>query len=452
MKDFDFNTSGSTDTLLNTEVSPIELTEEQQRAFNEIIDFINDDTKQYFSLKGYAGTGKTTIITKLANDIKKVGARVYGKYIPHVIVSAPTNKAVKVLRTKLEESGTTTPSATIHKLLAVRPFINKKTGEEEYKPDNYAEKDILDYNMVIVDEASMVNHNLMEIIKEELEHFAIKILFVGDPAQLPPVNEYLSPSFEVEGDTELNKVVRYGDVINKFATFIRKNQNKHIKIPYISEYDKQNDHGIETVIKKDFLKLVNETFTSEKYQKNSDYCRILSYTNDKVDFWNRHVRSLLLGDDLPEFVVSDRLVAKDACLNENGDYIILKNSEEVIVNSTEFKTYKGLKYWELTCKVSDTLDDVKLRPIHESSKKELEKKLSMYAGKKEWKKFWDLKKYFHDLTYCHALTCHKSQGSSFNKVFIDVSDIYKNQKVKERNQLLYVAVTRATNNVYLKKN
>lgn len=426
----------------------VRLIGEQKDAVDDIFKFLNDKDRQFYVLKGYAGTGKTTIISYIAQNIRKRGVRVYGTFIPDMIVSAPTNKAVKVLQGKLDNADVRTPAATIHKLLAIRPFINNDTGEEEYKPDKWLDKSIMDYNFVVIDEASMVNKNLIKIIQEELMDLKIKVLYVGDPAQLPPVNETHSPSFDTKSQYELTDVIRYGNTINKFATFIRKNQDKNLVIPSVNEVG-ENGQGVVTYSPTKFKNHIKEIFTDTIYEKNPEFSRVLAYTNDRVHYWNNIIRGYIMGEDLPQFVVGDRLVAKEACV-EGEDDIILKNSEEVIVTSANIKSKKDIKYWLLSCKNVDTLGHLELRVLHHDSQKKHRINLQKHAHKKDWRKFYSENKWFHDVTYSHALTVHKSQGSSFQNIFLDLPNIQWNKNIKERNQLIYVGVTRATHMVNIK--
>ena len=73
----------------------------------------------------------------------------------------------------------------------------------------------------------------------------------------------------------------------------------------------------------------------------------------------------------------------------------------------------------------------------------------MLAEEKRWREFWELKLLFHDVRYAYSLTIHKAQGSTFENVFVDVRDLYINRKTYERNQLLYVAVTRSAKRLFI---
>ncbi|MGB3496268.1 MAG: helicase C-terminal domain-containing protein, partial [Elainellaceae cyanobacterium] len=90
-----------------------------------------------------------------------------------------------------------------------------------------------------------------------------------------------------------------------------------------------------------------------------------------------------------------------------------------------------------------------LTVLHEQSEFEFKRKLQLYAEEKRWREFWELKLLFHDLRYAYCLTIHKSQGSTFQNVFVDMPNIHVNRNIYERNQLLYVAVTRAAQRLFL---
>jgi len=90
-----------------------------------------------------------------------------------------------------------------------------------------------------------------------------------------------------------------------------------------------------------------------------------------------------------------------------------------------------------------------LRVLHDSAASEIKLKLDDFARHKNWMAFWDLKQYFHDVDYAYSLTIHKSQGSTFQDVFVDVPSMLTNRNIIERNQLCYVAFTRAAKRLFL---
>ena len=87
--------------------------------------------------------------------------------------------------------------------------------------------------------------------------------------------------------------------------------------------------------------------------------------------------------------------------------------------------------------------------LHESGRTEFQAKLDFLAKELRWMEFWDLRQQFHEVDYAYSLTVHKSQGSTFRDVFVDVRSMQANRNVVERNQLCYVAFTRAAKRLFL---
>jgi predicted ribonuclease YlaK len=153
---------------------------EQYDGIGKIRVWLKVEGVTFFTLAGYAGTGKSTIIKKILDE-----------YNWGVVVSAPTHKAKKVIMNATGEEG-----LTLHSLCGLRPDVNL----DEFNPNNpifnpIAIPRICDYNFVIVDEASMINNELFELIKTLTKKSQTKVLFMGDPAQIPPVGEKESVVF-----------------------------------------------------------------------------------------------------------------------------------------------------------------------------------------------------------------------------------------------------------------
>ena len=161
----------------------------------------NGDT--FFTLSGYAGTGKSTIIKKILDS-----------YHRGVVVSAPTHKAKKVAMNTTGRDG-----QTLHGLLGLRPDVdldNFNPNDPKFNP--IAVPKIADYNLVIIDEASMINKELYELILEKTKGCGTKVLFMGDSAQIPPVGEKESVVFLNEN------IERY-----KLTKIEKKKDKNHLK-------------------------------------------------------------------------------------------------------------------------------------------------------------------------------------------------------------------------------
>jgi len=196
-------------------------TQDQKNGIEELCNFLYDDNVKIFGIYGYAGTGKTTTITKLVHYL------IFHKYINSVVFSAPTNKAVNVIKSKfrndleelvekklcikydqntsfdsiidkLKEININIDFMTIHKLLNYQNDYNIEGEKVFTKAGSSA---IKNYDLVIIDECSMIPCQIVADIfedayKNNIQNDKIpKICFLGDPAQIPPVNEKISAIF-----------------------------------------------------------------------------------------------------------------------------------------------------------------------------------------------------------------------------------------------------------------
>ena len=191
--------------------------------------------------------------------------------------------------------------------------------------------------------------------------------------------------------------------------------------------------------------LIQKAFGSERYQENPDQVRVLAYTNRRVNQLNQKIRKSIYGNDLDRFVLGERLTANTPCLD--GDAIMLQTSQECEVLDIDIGKCDRWRAWFLDIE-TELGDFHRLRILHESHQSKFDDELKVLAEGRQWKAFWDLKQFFHDLNYSYCLTVHKSQGSTFQDVFIDLPNLGRNIKVSERNQLYYVALLQELLNEY----
>lgn len=424
----------------------LELTDGQAIALQSILDFLKTREQWTFNLEGYAGTGKTFLIKLILDYCAKHGLK--------VILAAPTNKAAKVLSQISNKE-----AITIAKMLGIRPKIDKKTGKEIYVPDPDAKTPNLEnYDLVILDEASMIGSELFKLISKQFTLFGPKFLFLGDPAQLPPVNEKESPVFtQVEAQAKLTKVVRYGGAILNYATALR-TEKKFVSVPNYADHK-----TLKVLDEHQFTQTLLSAFDSKEFLNNSDYCRVLAWTNKRVAQWNQRIRTWIFGNQAPRFVPGERLVATAACTRRvegvktiYGDNIqemvILPASSEIFVMEAaqkkgvvEYSPMKGdiFYYWEINA-VDEEEKEKTFRVLAISEKERYQGMLKDFYQRRNWDCYWGLKRAFHPLQYAYALTVHRSQGSTFERVFLDLPNLLANYKSQERKQLLYTAATRAS--------
>ncbi len=423
-------------------LSGITLTPRQTTALAEMEAFLQSSEKLYL-LTGYAGTGKTTLLQALLKRLRSQGDR------RRVVFTAFSNKATKVLERMANQWDLEIDCVTCCKLLGLRPQIDSITGKQVFQPDRDSESFIDRYQLVVVDEASMINEELWLLLTGAITDLVrhTQLLFVGDIAQLPPIGELESKVFsQVYHRSDLTEVVRYGGAIAHLAESIR-NSLANPRLPrFTTSTNDTHTEGVFAVNQWEWEKLLVRAFQSESYQQDPDYVRAVAYTNRRVDALNQTIRRAIHGEDKPRFVEGDRLVATTPYLV--GDSVVLQTSSECEVLNVATGTEGKWQVWML----SVYTDDNRYRNVsvlHELSQPDYATLLDRYAQEKRWQEFWDLKTAFADLNYAYCLTIHKAQGSTFQNVFVDIPNALINRNVRERNQLLYVATTRAAKRLFL---
>lgn len=422
----------------------------------------------FFTLAGYAGTGKTTCIKKILEG-----------YRGGVVVSAPTHKAKKVVMNTTGKDG-----QTLHALLGLRPDVdldNFNPNDPKFNP--IAPPRITDYNFIIIDEASMINQELYDLILEETKNSKTKVLYMGDPAQIPPVGEKESVVFnqttnefhqltKMERQNDTNPLAFVYDALRNNLTtldggFVRKTQMNEL-----------GEGVIFTVNKREFRKAILEKFMSDEFQKDTDFCKVIAWKNDTVMAANKVIRDELFCGETDIIEIGDVLMAYRSVSGEIKHWInIIENSADYrIVNKSELEENSfgiqgfRVKLREDLARGEFRYQDVFIIDANDHQNLHLYGQLHDFfrdmgkSNKKMWKKYYDFRrnnllmktidKYANgqyrtpadvivkDLDYGYAITGHKSQGSTYSHVFVMENDINENWVIKERNQIKYVALTR----------
>lgn len=241
----------------------INLTTEQKNAMHKLYDFVTDYNKKVYGLYGYAGTGKTTTVVEF------VSYMLLHKYLNSVALTAPTNKAVNVIKSKfkhhlrkiieyrfnrkletnfnfddeldyLEQNGIIIKFMTIHKLLMFHTDFSID-GEMIFIRNDNSGSMISEFELVVVDECSMIGIDMIDSIFDEIRNIEkinsnkrknyAKIIFTGDPAQLPPVNEDDSSIFcKNEQELTLENFVRamnFKSMSNVMSNMVSMFEYKH---------------------------------------------------------------------------------------------------------------------------------------------------------------------------------------------------------------------------------
>ncbi|MEM9164321.1 MAG: AAA family ATPase, partial [Cyanobacteria bacterium P01_F01_bin.4] len=261
------------------EVLPgISLSVEQWEALQAIEAFLQSQSKLYL-LTGYAGTGKTTLLHALISRLRSQDDN------RSVVFTAFSNKATKVLRTMAAQWDLKVDCMTCCKLLGLKPVLDTATGDQVFETVRNQDNQVPNFRLVVVDECSMVNQEMWKLLVNAVSRLDImtQMLFVGDPAQLPPVNENESCCFQqIIHQSALNQVIRYGGAIGVIADDIRRNIERERLPRYVSDVNEGKTEGFFTMPRGRWQQLLVRAFTSPKYKADSNHVRVLAYTNRRV--------------------------------------------------------------------------------------------------------------------------------------------------------------------------
>lgn len=423
--------------------TPTNLTDEQTAALASIVEFLTTPPTlgqdDFFLLSGSAGTGKTFCIRELTNQTR-------GRFI----FTAPTNKATKVLRESVTSKDYKPECRTIYSLLGLRLEANGEVKELK-APEEMI--DLSQYKAVIVDEGSMVNSVLLGHIKKTSQEFNIKFIFLGDPAQLPPVGEQSSGIWTIPRTAHLTKVLRHDNQILELATRLRAQVDKFS--PSIT-LTTAND-GVEGIWKLSTMNFCKEILlqAGEGAFSMANGSKVIAWRNVEVDKYNTLIRRKIFFDNPQPWLVGDRVLFTSPARDLDDEPVASTDDEgEVTRVETEYHAVYGtMKIWRL----SITLDDnrtVIARVLHEDSRLAFTRRSEELVGaaranSRGWKAFWEFKEAFHSLRYAYAITAHRAQGSTYHTAFVVWQDILLNRNRQEAYRCLYVACTRASKQLIL---
>lgn len=425
-------------TLHTPPAGPLTLNEDQQVAVNRMLSFLTDvdNDDPFFVLEGPAGCGKTFTMREVSAQYKKS----YGK----LAFTAPTNKAAKVLRIITGEA------STIFSLLGLRISTNgevKELAVGEGKP-----VDLSDLDGVVVDEGSMMGRVILGVLKDSAIKHGFRVIFMGDPYQLPPVKEKKSMIWDLPQRATLSKVMRHDNQILALVTRIREAMNFPVLNIDIKS-DNKDGEGVWKVAKADFKKRIYDAAIDGAFA-DTNKAKVIAWRNVKCAEYNELIRKAIFGAGADVYEVGDRIIAAAPCMQ--GDITILATDDEAMVESvvrTVHPLESQYKAIELRCRTEQN-KVIRLLVIDPTSQQQWDNDCQLIAHQaktngKLWRKFWQKKELFHDIKYGYCITAHRAQGSTYETVYADYQDILLNRERYEAFQCLYVACSRPTKQLYL---
>jgi exodeoxyribonuclease V len=440
----------------------------QQKLIDALAGFVTEElSDRVLIIKGYAGTGKTTLVSTLVKVLDTLGRK--------TVLLAPTGRAAKVLSSYSGKNALT---------------IHKRIYRQKSAADSFGvfilEKNLYSHTLFMVDEASMISNQSGENnvfgsgrLLDDLVHYVkneqqCNLILIGDTAQLPPVGTTISPAldkmamfryFEKNEEIELTEVVRQsqdsGILIN--ATQIRNNiLGNELKIP---QFHVREFTDIHPVSGHELTEYLSRAYDNNGIENTIVICR----SNKRANKFNEGIRKQILGRE-------EELASGDLLMVVKNNYYWLSGSDKLdfiangdiirVVKIRKIQEIYGYRFADVLVEMVDyemrievkimlnTLqaegpamsqeDNQKLFYAIMEDYKDLQPRKSQYEKVKTSAFFNALQ-----VKFAYAVTCHKAQGGQWKNVFIDIG-YYRSEHVDlEFLRWMYTAFTRATDNLFL---
>lgn len=411
----------------------------QTAAANGFFEFLFRDDLREMIISGPGGVGKTFLMASIADEIMPRYFRTCNMMghkpdFTEVNMTATTNKAADVLGTAVKR-----PTSTVQSFLNLKVKDDFKTGQSFLEPTGNWH--VHQNKILFIDECSMIDSPLRTYIHKGT--YKTKIVYVGDHCQLSPIKETISPIYKDNLPFfELTEPMRTTNphlhaINNQLRATVETGEFKPIRmVPGSIDY---LDDA-----------LLQEGLTYMFTEQDTRY-RILAYTNNRVIQYNDHIRTMR---NLPdEYTLGEILVNNNAVRMPNG---MIPVEAELEITDLSDQTEKHLihepddmfleiRRATLVNGSGATFENVPL-PVDRNYFLECIKYL---ARKKHWWDMYNLKNNYPDLRQRDAATTHKAQGSTYDAVIIDLSDISTCHNPDTVARMLYVAFSRARHRVFV---
>lgn len=440
-----------------------QLNSDQTSASKKLKEFLTDPATvgEVFTLTGGPGTGKTFMLRAVLEDTIE---SVQGATISHA--------AKNVLKSSLGKSA---QCVTVAALLGMEMSIND-LGEIHFTSSKNARSvgTVGNAKILIIDEASQINDELYNIIRSQCKTKHVRIIAVGDPYQLPPVGQEHDSAFFNNIDFELTIPMRFQGPIADIA-YIYKHEINRINNGLVPDKWALN---VGTSRQDNVIDGTGYTFTNNAAKMlesaakdiaanptDMSCARVLAFRNDVVKQANERIRGYLYGDNLKQFEQNEVLIC-------DGGYTVRGNHgvEPVLYNGQliQIESYKpAIGPYEIPCLLVKPRNFETILPIYVvdsiyGKDKYNDKKNALYyraknstvgsqIAKANWAAYYNFIASFADFDYAYSLNLYKAQGQTINNVYVCEGEVMSVQPLtmKQKYQALYVAMTRAKNNLVI---
>jgi exodeoxyribonuclease-5 len=448
---------------------PFTPTGEQDLALEQLSDFLFDrNSESLFLLKGYAGTGKSSLVGALVKTMNELKQK--------AVLLAPTGRAAKVFASYSSQN-----AYTIHKkIYRQRVFSNEPSG--------YVQADNLHkHTLFIVDEASMISNDGLDSFSfgsgrllDDLIHYVYsgegcRLILLGDSAQLPPVSQPESPALDVNilkgygldvRSVTLTQVVRQAEMsgILMNATLLRKAIEKN-EVTVFPQIQTRAYPDVKIIHGDELIEAIEEAYNRDGVGETI----IISRSNKRANIFNNGIRDRILWRE-------DELSSGDLLMVAKNNYYWAKEAKEMdfIANGDILevkrirKTHEiyGFHFCDITAYFPDYDLELDLKILMETLHADapglpkeqadrlfyniLEDYADIPTKKEKMKKLRD-DPYYNvvQVKYAYAVTCHKAQGGQWKNTFLDLSYVPEEYLGLDFYRWLYTAFTRASEKIYL---
>jgi exodeoxyribonuclease-5 len=443
-------------------------------------------------LYGAAGTGKTYLLKEFIDKHVKMA----------LAVTAPTHKALRVA-----EKSTGRKGKTFQSLHGLRPdFDLEDFNIDNVKFNTIGDETIRNYKFVVVDECSMISKSLHDLNASRAGTYDVKILYVGDILQLPPVKkskdinsraDTTSPVFNLKNKFELLELVRQKsdspliellgilrtDIINSTSEFLKYLEHKKVNLN-----DKKE--GYACLNMKQFSKVLLNKFSEGNHLHDVNYIKYAAWTNANINLWNTFTRNVIIPDRSVLISNNDILLGYKSILDPMNliSNIITNSIDYKVLNVETRQSDEGFNVYgvEITDGIKNSIISIVDHKSRSFSKfYNIISNLhynAVYANaqhrSRRWSEYYEFKNRFlvikpipirdgnqlrgtvpKDIDYGYGMTIHKLQGSTIKNMFVNILDIIYNKgdknfpiydtvsnpyAIQYRNKLVYTAISRAS--------
>ena len=433
---------------------------------------------------GYAGTGKTTVLGRIIDYLAEESEKRFIMDRWRIFVGAPTHQAKKVLRSKIKNSSVTI--STMHSGMAMKQqvnadgsvkFVSAVQGRLFGEINDRCEVEAS--NIVVCEECSMMSKEMGELLMSMWARCRFTLILVGDGAQIPPVDDKRSYFFtETFTNTyrpttvSLTDIIRQGEnsPIIELATAIRNNLFADSQVMgklVNSMVGRENNVGfIRSITGKEISRVMMPYFSGTLYQQNHNHVKCIAYHKNKAERYASFIRSKLIGEGITELINNDLIIynapysidvfpPKTIQNNDEFRIMALKDdisfifNQQVQVSSASVQDlYDGSIYHNVIIPKREEL--VHIENICKKEKSRIAKIYNQNERRNAWRVYYATLEKLSNVLFLYGITAHKSQGNTYDYTLVDAGDIFENWETEERNRILYTAVTRASQGVYLK--